>query len=60
MRVLSASVEPMRMRDIQAEVEALIGQPVSRSLVKNWLANHVRGEDASLVRLGRGRYRLAR
>jgi hypothetical protein len=60
MRVLSASVEPMRMRDIHMEVEALIGQPVSRSSVKNWLASHVHGEHAPLVRLGRGRYRLAR
>ena len=59
MRVLSASVEPMRMRDIHVEVEALIGQPVSRSWVKNWLANHVRGDQAPLVRLGRGRYCLA-
>jgi hypothetical protein len=58
MRVLSSSVEPMRMRDIHAEVEAIIGLPVSRSSVKNWLASHVRGEKASLVRLGRGRYRL--
>lgn len=59
MRVLSDSVEPMRMRDIHAEVEVLIGKPVSRSAVKNWLANNVRGEHAPLVRLGRGRYRLA-
>jgi hypothetical protein len=59
MRVLSASVEPMRMRDIHTEVEALIGQQVSRSSVKNWLASHVRGEHAPLVRLGRGRYRMA-
>ncbi len=59
MRVLSASVEPMRMRDIHTEVEVLIGQPVSRSSVKNWLASHVRGEHAALVRLARGRYSVA-
>lgn len=58
MRVLADSVEPMRMRDIQLGVEALIGRPVSRSAVKNWLANHARGERATLVRLSRGRYRL--
>jgi hypothetical protein len=58
MRVLADSVEPMRMRDIHSEVEVLLGQSVSRSAVKNWLANHVRGERAPLVRLGRGRYRL--
>jgi hypothetical protein len=59
MRVLAGSVEPMRARDIHAEVEALIGQSVSPSAVKNWLASNVRGEQARLIRLGRGRYRLA-
>jgi hypothetical protein len=58
MQVLADSVEPMRMRDIHAEVETLVGRSVSRSAVKNWLANHVRGEQALLIRLGRGRYRL--
>ena len=42
MLVLSASVEPVRMKDVHAEVEAQLGQPVSRSSVKNWLANHAR------------------
>lgn len=59
MRVLAASVEPMRARDIHAEVEELLEQPVSPSAVKNWLASHVRGDRAVCVRLGRGRYRLA-
>jgi hypothetical protein len=58
MRVLADSVEPMRTRDIQTEVEALVGQPVSRSAVKNWLANHACGKDSPLVRISRGRYRL--
>jgi hypothetical protein len=56
MRVLSDSVEPMRMKDIHAEVERELGQSVSRSAVKNWLASHVRGDNALFVRLGRGRY----
>jgi hypothetical protein len=59
MRVLSESVEPIRMKDIHAEVEALIGCPVSRSAVKNWLANHVEGDHALFIRLGRGRYTVA-
>jgi hypothetical protein len=59
MRVLTESIEPMRMRDIHTEVERVLGQPVGRSAIKNWLANHVRGDDARLVRLGRGRYRFA-
>jgi hypothetical protein len=59
MRVLMESVEPMRARDIHAEVEDLIGQPVSPSAVKNWLAKNVQGSQPVLVRLGRGRYVLA-
>jgi hypothetical protein len=59
MQVLEKSVEPMRMRDIHAEVEWLLGQPVGRSAIKNWLANNACGERAALVRLGRGRYRVA-
>lgn len=59
MRVLGESVEPMRMRDIHLEVERLLGQPVGRSAIKNWLANNARGHSPKLVRLERGRYRLA-
>jgi hypothetical protein len=59
MRVLSESVEPMRMKDIHMEVETLLGQLVSRSAVKNWLASHVQGDTALFVRLGRGRYCVA-
>jgi hypothetical protein len=57
MRVLADSVEPMQMRDIHAEVERLLGQSVTRSAVKNYLANHCQGEQPRLVRLARGRYR---
>jgi hypothetical protein len=60
MRVLSESVEPMRMKDIHTQVEELVDRPVSRSAVKNWLANHVQGDQALFVRLGRGRYRVVR
>jgi hypothetical protein len=59
MRVLSGSVEPMRVRDIHKEVEALLGQTVSSSAVKNWLAVHARGDHALFVRLERGRYLVA-
>jgi hypothetical protein len=57
-RVLSESVEPMRVRDVHAEVEELLGQTVSPSAVKNWLARHAAGDKALFLRLGRGRYRL--
>jgi hypothetical protein len=59
MRVLAAAEGPMRMRDVHVEVEGQLGQSVPRSTVKNWLAEHARGERTPLVRLGRGRYRLA-
>ena len=59
MQVLSGSVEPMRVRDIHTEVEALLGQAVSPSAVKNWLARHTCGDQALFVRLGRGRYVVA-
>lgn len=59
MRALRESVEPMWMKDIHAEVEALLGQPVSRSAVKHWLAGHTGGDRPLFVRLGRGRYLAA-
>jgi hypothetical protein len=57
-RVLIEAAEPMRARDIHAAVEELLGQPVSVSSVKNWLAKSARGDAARLTRLGWGRYRL--
>jgi hypothetical protein len=59
MRVLGESVEPMRMMDIHAEVERVLGRSVSRSAVKNWLAGHTGGETALIVRIERGRYVMA-
>jgi hypothetical protein len=57
-RVLVDSGEAMKPRDIHAEVEGLLGRSVPASSVKNWLAKNAQGDDAHLVRLGRGRYRL--
>jgi hypothetical protein len=59
MRALADSVEPMRMKDIHAEVERELGQRVSRSAVKNWLARHPGGDRPLFVRLERGRYLAA-
>jgi hypothetical protein len=56
MQVLGEAVEPMRMMDIHAEVERVLGRPVSRSAIKNWLAGHTGGEQALFVRISRGRY----
>jgi hypothetical protein len=58
-RVLSQATGPMRARDIHGEVEDLLGRAVPVSSVKNRLAKQARGEKPRLVRLDRGRYRLA-
>jgi HB1, ASXL, restriction endonuclease HTH domain len=57
--VLVASGKPMEARDIHAEVEELLGVSVPTSSVKNWLAKQVKDKQSRVVRLGRGRYRLA-
>jgi hypothetical protein len=58
-RVLADSGEPMRARDIHAEVEELLGASVPASSVKNWLAKQVQDQQSQVVRLGRGWYQLA-
>jgi hypothetical protein len=58
-RVLADSGEPMRARDIHAEVEEMLGMSVPASSVKNWLAKQIQDQQLQVVRLGRGRYRLA-
>jgi hypothetical protein len=49
----------MRARDVHAEVEELLGRLVSASSVKNWLAKYAQYQHSRVVRLDRGRYRLA-
>jgi outer membrane biogenesis lipoprotein LolB len=58
-RVLADSAKPMRARDIHAEVEEMLGMSVPASSVKNWLAKQAQYRQSQVVRLGRGRYRLA-
>ncbi len=57
-RVLAYAGRPMRVRDIHAEVEDLLGMSVPASSVKNWLAKQDQDHPPRVVRLGRGRYRL--
>jgi hypothetical protein len=57
MRVLEDSVEPMRVRDVHAMVDQQLDQPVSMSAIKTWLARHAAGNQAVVLRVGRGRYR---
>jgi hypothetical protein len=53
-----ASCGELRGRDIHAAVEALLGESVPVSSVKNCLAQNVLGENPLFERVGRGRYRL--
>jgi hypothetical protein len=57
--VLRDAYGPMRVRDIHADVEERLGRTVPASSVKNWLAKQVVSEASRVVRLDRGRYRLA-
>jgi hypothetical protein len=56
--VLGDAREAMRMYEIHAAAEVLLGQSVPRSTVKNCLANNCRGDRARFVRVVQGRYGL--
>jgi hypothetical protein len=58
-QVLADRREPMRVKDIHAAVEALVGEPVPSYSVKGALASHASGSSRRLVRVARGRYALA-
>jgi hypothetical protein len=58
-KVLADRGEPMRATEIHAAVEALIGEPIGWSSVKQALATHVGGPSPHFVRIARGRYMLA-
>lgn len=49
----------LRMCDVHAAVEALLGGSVPRSTIKNCLAGESVGESRRFERVGRGKYRLA-
>jgi hypothetical protein len=53
------SAGELHARDIHAAVEAVLGEDVSPSSVKNCLATSSTSADPSFVRVERGRYRLA-
>ncbi len=47
---------PMRARDVHAQVEKLLGEPVRWSSVKATLAGNLKGPAPRFVRVARGRY----
>ncbi len=57
-RVL-ADRQSMQAKEVHTAVEALLGEPVSWSSIKNALAANVCGPSPRFVRLGRGRYALS-
>jgi len=56
--VLAHDGREMRMSEIHAAVEDLLGTPVSRSSVKNYLARGCWRRRPVLERVSHGRYRL--
>jgi hypothetical protein len=56
--VLSGIEGGMRARDIHAAVQALLGEPVPVSSVKDCLARNARGKRRRLDRVAWGRYRV--
>jgi len=55
-QVLSGDVDPMRVGDVHAQVERLLGEPVRRATVKATLAGNLDGPAPRFVRVARGRY----
>jgi hypothetical protein len=53
-----ASAGELRASDVHASVQAIVGEQIPASSVKNWLARSARGEDAAVERTRRGLYRL--
>jgi hypothetical protein len=54
----TAEVAPLRFIEIHARVERLLGEPVPKSSVKNYLAKRSKGRRPLFDRVGRGWYRL--
>lgn len=48
----------LTIAEITAELERRLGEAVSRSTIKNCLADKARGHGAPLERVSRGRYHL--
>jgi hypothetical protein len=58
--VLREAQSDLRLREINAEVEQLLGEPVSRQSIKGCLHRGSQAANPQFERISRGRYRLAR
>ena len=56
--VMAGAPAGMRVRDVHARVELLLGEPVSWGSVKATLNRLSKGENPKFMRIYRGRYRL--
>jgi hypothetical protein len=54
--VLQVAQQPLPARDVHAAVEALRGEPVNWSTVKNALSTHARADSGRIYRVAHGRY----
>ncbi len=59
MEVLRTHDRPLRGRDIRALVETRLDQPISGNTVQSFLSVACRADDATVVRVGYGLYRMA-
>jgi len=58
--VMAGVTTGMRVRDVHAHVELLLGEPVSWGSVKATLNRLSNGSKPRFVRIGRGQYRLSK
>jgi hypothetical protein len=55
-KVLAEERHPIQARDVHAQVEALLGEPVRWASVKATLAGNLTGPAPRFIRVARGRY----
>jgi hypothetical protein len=58
--VLTEAQSDLRVREIRAEVERLLGEPVSRHSIKSYLHRGTYSSRPTFERFSHGRYRLRR
>ena len=49
-----------KLDKVIAKVEAVLGEPVTKSSIENCLCSNITGRHPRFERVGRGRYRIAR
>jgi hypothetical protein len=59
MRVMAAEPACLRVRDVHARVELLLGEPVSWGSVKATLNRLSKGSNPRFARISHGRYRIS-